>query len=403
MKNRIFKSAIVAVLLISMALGLTACSLIPEKKEIEQKNEQSTANNEGTDAGVSGAFAKYKDNIYYWKLNEKSRNETGLFANFADLEKAENELIKVNKEGKEEVILKDNGSGMLFIVNNKIFYGANGKIYSIDLDGKNKSDGISGKMKYIVGDYIYCEQLTEDTRVSKIIALNTRDGSTKIIVQNAYIVGCIDNEIYYSMSSAPASLNIGYISNLEDKGTFVAVNGSNFKDYSDFSDGIKVESIIKDKDNKQIVIYVGYRAGTAHMLQETVVVFFNKDESKARVSNSSYDEVESLLVKTEDGEVFEETMDDVTRFAYLKNEKADQTSFLPKKDLAEKLNLTLDDEHYFGLYMGNVIDGDVYFIVEYSEHYPEEDIGWRYSYKRLKTYYLKYNEENKELKTIYEF
>ena len=402
MKNKILKSAIVVALLISMSLGLTACSLMPEKKEVEQKNEQSTVNNVETDIGASGAFAKYKDNIYYWKLNAKSRNETGLLGNFAELETAENELVKVNKEGKEEVILKDNGSGKIFIVNDKIFYGANGKIYSVDLEGKNKSEGISGEMKYIVGDYIYCEQPTETTNGKKIIALNSKDGSTKTIIENAFIVGCEDEEIFYSINSAD-SISLGYISNLEDKGTFAVVKGNNFKEYFPESDGIKVESVIKDFDNNQVVLYVGYRAGTAHELQETVVVFFNKKENIIRISNSSYDDVDSTLVRTEDGEVFESTLNNVTNYAYLKNKKVDQTNFLSRKDLLEKLNLKLDNEHFLGLYKGNEIDGDIYFIVEYEEHYPEEDIGWRYGYKRLKTYYLKYNEANEELKTIYEF
>jgi hypothetical protein len=387
-------------LLISMAIGLTACSLMPEKKDVEQNNSEASTNEE---KGVFGAFVKYKNNIYYWKLNAQSRKEVGLFAEYADSETAKNELIKRDKDGNEQVITTDNGSGELFIVNNKIFYGSNNKIYSVDIDGKNKSDAIIGKIRYIVGDYIYCEQRKENANATNIIAINTKDGSSKIIVENAYIVGCIDNEIYYSKNSTD-SISIGYISNLEDKDTFAAVRGNNFNDYFSESDGIKVESIIKDADNNQIVIYVGYRAGTAHMLQETVVVFFNKSENTVRISNSSNDSVDSTLVRTEDGEVFEETVNNsLTRFAYLENGQVDQTSFISKKDLEEKLNLKVDDEHYFGLYMGNKIDGDVYFIVEYSEHYPEEDIGWRYAYKRIKTYYLKYNEQNEELKVLYEF
>ena len=60
-----------------------------------------TAQNNG------GKFVKYGDNLYYWKLNEQSRESSALYGNYADNPDSINELIKRKPNGEETVLLKE--------------------------------------------------------------------------------------------------------------------------------------------------------------------------------------------------------------------------------------------------------------------------------------------------------
>lgn len=110
---------IVAILIIGIIMGLLLFFYKTKDESDNSVDEESIVGQQVQ--GVQGTFVSYKGYMYYWKLNKSSREIITVFANYSDIVNIENELIRVDQNGKEEVLLKEKGSDDIFIVNDRIF------------------------------------------------------------------------------------------------------------------------------------------------------------------------------------------------------------------------------------------------------------------------------------------
>lgn len=86
-----------------------------------------------------GRFVGYRGNTYYWRFAPGAVEEKGILGGFSQVEEVQNELICRSNNGKETVLLKDNGSGPIYICGNSIFYErTHGNWEICDLKGTKK-------------------------------------------------------------------------------------------------------------------------------------------------------------------------------------------------------------------------------------------------------------------------
>lgn len=414
MKKRAICIILILTMLFTTMLVLTGCGEVAENNDNKEKNNNSEENNiENTQEtelsleSVSGSFVKYNDNIYFWKLSENSRESTALFANYNDIVTAKNTLVKRDKDGNEEIILTDRGSGDIYILNNKIFlnyaeneYGTIRKIYSVDLKGENKIEYQQGEIKSIIGDYIICQ--TEEN--GNIFRINSKNGQIENLKTKANFIGAEENIIYYSeiYDYKKAILNIGSITDNKDNGIIATIKSSEFQGYSQ-TPPIEITKYWY-KDNK-VNMYIGYRLGTANMLQEVIHLSMDKNGENIKKVDASLSEDSDL--EQPKNEVYLKAVQKngtyQNNLMYINESDGLIKELMTEEDISKKFNLLKDDEHYISIYCAEIIDNDAYIVLDYSEHYPAEDIGWRYSYKRLKTICFKYNIKTNEIKEVYQF
>lgn len=411
MNKKILKIMLILTMLIGILSILSGCGEKAENDNKKEKNQVEEVKQEEQEAGVNGTFVKYKNNTYYWKLTANSREEVGLHAQYQDILNAKNDLIKIDEKGKEEVLITEKGSGEIFIVNDKIFlsyvgdeYGTQRKIYSIDLNGENKKEYTKGEMKYIVGDYIYCQTNNN----GDIFAINTKNDEITEIKKSANIVGCEDEIIYYTekFNYDAGTLKIGTISEETDNGIIATFSKSEFENYS-FTNGALIEVTQLWKENDKINIYVGYRAGSANMIQELFNI--KMDENGENLEKIAITDAEVITMENEqvtEGVYYkteQENGEYVNHLMYVDEKTKERKEIADEKELYKKFNLVDDDEHMLILYSFGIVEDDIYVVLDYGEHYAQEDIGWRYAYKRMKTICFKYNTETKEISEVYEF
>ena len=392
---------------------LTGCGN-KENENDDEKNEETVINENTIEQkeekveGKSGSFVEYKGYTYYWKIDAGSREGTGLFSNYKDSLNYKNDLIRFNDSG-EEVVISDKGSGDIFIVNDKIFlsytadeYGNNRNIYSVDLDGNNKTEYCSGEMKYIVDDYIYGQ--TDNN--GDIFIIDTKTDKVDTIKKKANIIGCEDGVIYYTneFDYTAKNLTIGSIEGKEDNGIIYTFDSSNFEYYER---PVTMYALTMWKENGKLNTCIGYSEGSANLLQELVQIEMEAERKNAKLTNVElsygfYEEEQNIK-----GKVYFKTVnpnaDSYNELVYVDKETGEIKELVKVDEINEKYGFVEDDEHQTSLYCADAVGDDVYVIIDYSEHYPEGDVGWRYTYKRLKTVCFKYNLKSKEIEDIYDF
>ncbi len=374
-------------LVLAISLLLFGCG-----KETKEKDKKTTENN--IKSSEIGTFISYGDNLYYWKLNKDSRSDEATLSEPKDLLEATNELVKVDNKGKESVVLKDKGSEELVISNDKIYtsysndeYENDRTIYLVDLDGQNKKEIGKGFMSSIVDNkYIYgnTEQFSSD-----IFMIDTESGEYEIIKEKAQVIGDNKGIVYYADVSSNSSLTIGTIENNEDKGNFISINDSDFKGDPTV---ISLEKIVLNENN--IEIYAGYRDGSANLIQE--LIKFTYDYEGKNLKKEEIADGDSRYDLTNDTVYL-----GPTDIFYQVNNKEEKLISL--KDLESKYELKNNEETAIRIYKGNIVNDNVYFILDYSLHDSASDIGWRYAYKREKTLYFRYDIKNKKLTKMLEF
>ena len=317
MRKKTLCTILVIIMVVGMLLALTGCGKSDQSQTNDEKQNQNVAgqesgqavqtegeNNQAVQAeGESGSVVKYKENTYYWKLTADSRSKTAVFANYDYIVNNSDELVKVDENGNEEVLLKDKGSGDIFIVNDRIFlsyvtdeYGSKRNIYSVDLNGKDKKEYSQGNMKYIIGDYIICQ--TENNQ--EIFSINTKTAQIENLKSNASIINCIDDVIYYAerYNSSDKELKIGSITEHNDNGIIARISTSDFEQYNGNS---VVEITELWEENDRIYMYAGYRDGTANILQELLLYKMDKDGKNMDKENVT----DSELISTENEQLHE--------------------------------------------------------------------------------------------------
>ena len=355
-------------------------------------------------------FCEYNGEIYYWKLSDTSREKTGLSNNIYNLG-VENQLVKIDKDGKETVIYTGTGSKEICIVNDRIFLSCKAsdseyvrKICSINLDGTDKQEHAEGEMKYIVSDYIICQDSTS------IYALNTENfGTTKIVEQGTSeiieIITAIKDNIYYSIYNyEDHTIGISTITGVtSDKTTKITIS-------NEFGEGFEEAGLLEVaymwKDVDTINMYIDFREGTAHLINGIVKVTMDENLNNAQVLEADRNDLTTVMDTATNG-VFVGITEENGNYERYVMKVDDRTgeieNIFSTDEIYEKYSLTDDTEHTLSIHNITEIENEIYMIWDYRTHSPENDIGWRYAYTRERTIYLKYNTETKEITTIYEF
>lgn len=412
MKKR-FNFKIIAILSIIL-VALTGCKG-EENKQVDNttdnnvKNEiNTTDNNNSSSIAKKGYFVEYKGNTYFWKISSNSRQQSALFANYYDVSGTKNSLVKIDKNGEEQNVFTDNGSGELFITNDKIFfssadddYSNSRYIYSVDLSGNNKKSYQVGIMKYIVNNYLICQTQND----GNIFRINTQNDEIEELISNANIIGLVDNTIYYAKadSSKTGKLEIGSVTDKTDNGIIATISK---KEFQEFYEGAPIEVVDFFEDNQKIKAYIGFRAGTGNFLQDVIELKMDKDGKNQSINKSNSDE--TLLDEEHSyDEVYLKAIEENGKYKsnlmYVDSKTKERKIAMTEDEMVSKLGLVSDDEHMISLYVGNVIDDDLYVVLDNGVHNSSEDIGWRYSYKRNKTICFKFNTKSNEITEIYRF
>ncbi|MBR2704481.1 MAG: DUF5050 domain-containing protein [Clostridia bacterium] len=377
------------VLLLSVIL-LAGCGDKEEEKKEESKDQTKYSN--------LGNFAEYDGNLYYWKLTASSREDSALFANYGIVIGAKNDLVKRDSNGKETTILTDTGSGNLYIANNKIFYqlNENGEynVYSMDLDGNNKKSYIKGEIKYADGKYLYI-QSTKD-----IAVIDVDEDLNVLTVDDSELIGMAGSYAYFVSGDSSKEISIGYISEGVPTLNVALFKTTDYKITEVENANITLYEFSYEKN--KVTIKFGDVQGTGHFVQEGWAITMNADGSdiKKEQDNNQAEESVISLYDIEGPVAF-----DVGK-GIVYTENGATTTIIPNAQVKSEFGfkLTTDDSEDITEVYTSCKSGDkLYIIMDNATHNPAEDVGWRYSYKRLKTAAYSYDLKNNKIEKIYEF
>ena len=346
-------------------------------------------------------FVKYKDATYFWKLSANSRENTGLFAKYSTNQNTKNELIKLDSSGNKTTVLTEKALGNICISNDKIFMqgtesesGSYNKIYSTDMNGENKKEYQKGEIIKSIKGYVICQN-------ENIFAINTKTDEIVNLKEKANVIDVIDNVIYYSDDTESNTLKIGTIKDNKDNGTIATfLRKDLFKESTDQP----MEIVEFGEDNGKIKCYIGYRDGTAHLLQDEYCFTMNKDGSNLQkepvqnLENENDQKLKGVYINSNsvNGKI-------VNDLVYVDESTKERKTILTQKEINEKFEFTSDDEHTINLAESAIIGNEIYVTLDYGVHYSQEDMGWRYAYKRQKSVCFKYNTDTKEITELYKF
>ena len=410
MKKEKIKSILILSIVSILLIMLTGCGTTKEKNE--EKKSNNTSNNEQSNEAKQdeevttnvAEFVKYKDATYFLKLSANSRENTGLFAQYSTNQNTKNELIKLDSSGNQTTVLTEKAFGNICISNDKIFMqgtesesGSYNKIYSTDMNGENKKEYQKGEIVKSIKGYVICQNNQDEN----IFAINTKTDEIVNLKEKANVIDVIDNVIYYSDDTESNTLKIGTIKDNKDNGTIATfLRKDLFKESTDQP----MEIVEFGEDNGKIKCYIGYRDGTAHLLQDEYCFTMNKDgsnlqkESVQNLENENDQKLKGVYInsKSVNGKI-------VNDLVYVDESTKERKTILTQKEINEKFEFTSDDEHTINLAESAIIGNEIYVTLDYGVHYSQEDMGWRYAYKRQKTVCFKYNTDTKEITELYKF
>lgn len=401
------KKVLSCILMLVITLGFfTGCRI----EKIEEENNNSNNNNQASQTeedSVLGTFAKYGDNIYYWKLDENSREAAALYGLLAYESDCNNILIRRDKDGKEHIVTQDSGYGKMYVTKDKIYFqelkNNVSKVCSIDHNGTNKKEYGLGTIEYVVGNYIYIQSDID------ILALNIAQDSINRVVGNADIIGIADEYVYYMIQTDnnvgnTNELKFGNIHEANDKGIICNVKSDELESTGSLS---SLEDMaftgFKFKDGT-VFINVGTIQGTGHYVYDVYTLQMNADgtnytkgkaEEKSENSLTTDIITENDLVEYNDKELL-----------YKNTVNSEQVTIMTDDELYSTLSFigtSKDSEYLVSVCEYDVIGSDIYFIIDNGKHNKEDDIGWRYSYRRTKTAAVKYNLNDKTIDVLYTF
>ena len=386
------KMFVVGILLLVMVM-LTGCGT--EKKD--SKNEENQANDNASASVGASYFVEYKGSIYYWKINEESREQEALSGNYGRKIGAANYLVKRDSDGSESVVLTDTGDGNIYIANDMIFYQQNDngtyKVCSVGLDGSDKKIYVDGEIKYAYGDYLYIQSLAD------VVALNVKNGIDELKVEKADLIGMAGENAYYIAGDAGKEVSINYI-----KGSLNNLNIATFST-SEYKETDKANANITLYDfsymNNKVKIKVADVQGTAHFIQESWIIEMDADgqnvTKKQEVLDSDGNNAISYYTELPVSYDFDKGL------VYENPENGEKKTIMDKDKIKIDYGFRIDNESCVSVYSANRIGDKLYIVIDNGIHYPAGDIGWRYSYRRIKTVAFKYDLGSGKIEKIYEF
>ena len=347
MKKYLSRTLGVLVILVSVIL-LTGCEKTPFVEE-----EFATASN----------FFKYRGYTYYWEQNIDSYNrEVEGDDEITEIDhNIKNKLIKLDSFGKKTV-LEDYGNGDIIVYDSKIFTSyakdddnSRRTIYSVSTFGSNKKEYVDGFLHGRIGDKIIYS--TDDA----IFYLEAKTGDTRKIVDGATFIGIYKDKIYYNkkFNNESKSIEIGYVENLEDKGTIYTLTSDMFSGYKDTKYNTFTPEFFRVDDDK-VYTYMYYFIG--ENVSDVLEVTFGLDGSEpSEKSVKSETALASGEFHIEKGVVI--------------YRNGSEKSLVNLKDLAKETGYS---EYESGVIFGSAVIGDDAFLRIGNYYYIEYLSGGEY-------------------------
>lgn len=144
-----------------------------------------------------GNFVSYQGNTYYWRFAPGSIEQTGILGGFDQIEGVQNELICRTPEGKEIVLLKDTGTGPLFICDNSIFYEKMGNSWGSCLLNGNVL-GMYEDVQILDASPEHETVIASDSEIGIYSVLEDRP-KDKLVPPEAIYIGMNEAYVYYGV------------------------------------------------------------------------------------------------------------------------------------------------------------------------------------------------------------
>lgn len=145
-----------------------------------------------------GNFVRCLDNTYYWRFAPGSFAQTGILGGFDPVPEVQSELVCRAADGTETVLLKDSGSGPLYICGDCIFY-----------EKGNYSWGVCGLDGTPAEDLAETDLLAVSTEQETVIATNYEGGlfaitsgntRTELAPAGSSLIGINGIHLYYAIA-----------------------------------------------------------------------------------------------------------------------------------------------------------------------------------------------------------
>jgi len=368
----------------------------------------------------NGHFVKVGDKIYYHVVDADFMYKSALFGEYADVEAGRTIMFEYDPSTKNnEIKYYDYASGPIaaeggYLYNTNYTVDINGDMNDIqsDICGRPVETGddtckISDKKNKLLGSstdasfiatYIYSyENMNEEKNIA--IYQNGKQITNTEVPDYLYSVKVGKDEVYYIGSN--------------DNGMFYLVQFNAFTGdcinlgelpSSDGWAGVIDECIIEDGN-----IYFAYSfyEGTGNFFKEG---FFVKAQTGKKDSltytdmpenKDEYGEPRSAAFAVIDGNMVKSDGEpltcDVTEEGIL-GYYDENGEWLPI--VAGYGYKSLPDEGYRAIELAELVGDSIYFIYNENERTPEDDIGWRYAYRRNKTYIYRVNIDTCEVEEL---
>ncbi len=373
-----------------------------------------------------GNVIQIGNNIYYWKYNANSFRNSAINQNYTPIGGAVNHLVCRDMSGKEKVILEIDGTGEIAASKERIFFNKVNGDYALDYELFScKYDGSDvkshGKGQVIAssedGNYIIAKN-------DYAIVVYTGTGNLKTKINDARLIIMSEDRIFYQE----------YIESSEARNGKTILNSVNF-DGTDkkniyttetglYGDGMVIASSTSAIYSPYIqgdYIYYSYGsiAGTGQMFQGGKIVKAKLDgtggSTVKEVSNSYFIVDKSGNVSeapyeykyqfTPHGSEFWSIIDGIIGYYdyssdSVKNvvEKDDYYSTTQSQlDYYEEDGVVLEEE-----YIEKTGD-KIFYSMKKGHHNSANDMGWRYSYDRVKSYLFEKDLKTGKTTLIYEY
>ncbi len=389
-----------------------------EKDEKEETNENIVkTNNIETKKQIvnnGGCFVKYGDDLYYWKLNKNSRENSALYGNYAELLDAQNELIKRDSLGNETIIYSGKGSENIYIINNRIYTSCikenyyrdslYRELYTVTINGKDKVDLGEGIYRGVIDNYLICQSPNNE-----ILKIDINTNSAEVIKSGVGFLGIVNNRVYYIATSIgntyknrlnADTVEIGYIENGKDSGIIETVDKSVFENIDTYGEHSMIVENFWAKDN-MAYFYIAYVDGSAAIEQEKIKVSMDLDCQNIKTEKLNLIE----------GGGFKNDYENPNEPQIVKNSEDETITYNNKKIISlSKLvadygfaDKTTDTYTILDIYSYDITDNEIYLVIDYGEYSQEASIGWRDGFNRLNTIVLSYDFKTESITELYKY
>lgn len=403
---------------------------VTESAENDSIKEDSSVINNG------GSVVRIHGNDYFWKYTSESIASDGVFARYSFQPDSVNDMVCRHPDGTEETIFSAAGNGSIYIAGDRMYLASSGKMFSVKLDGSSPID----YDLFTIWDSIPEAGLVigSSAAVPGVQIISSESGSMETLAgsENTFpsYAGTLGNFLYYSAADPDSQEPILWQYALDGSGTLREIDRFSIAEdrFSDYGENVSITQTAM-LDNCLYYSY-GFYAGTGGFFQSGGINCVELDEDGAPSRHSVCTEsisAEEFVVEKRDGDIFlyyiTETPGSYIGFwddypydgCTVKNLSSGETkpssfrlsrpgSFvlldgavctLEENQAAYKTLLSQElvsslgclenqkgtEENLTIIRDLEVVDQDIFYTAETSQHDSTLDIGWRPGYRRTES------------------